>query len=262
MEGGGEQLAAPAPYPYTLPAAPFMSEDILFCVDIAAESRVEMKTLGSDGRPITRMDAIVQALTLFVNSKHTINPDHRFAFATLGRSFTWLRKEFNNDVVSATTAIRSLEAADSSYGHADLTQLFRIASSEAKVSQGQGRILRVVLIYYRSSTPPEHQYPVSPKLFTLDIIYLHDKPSPENCVQKVFDILVDALDHVSANEGYVFESSQSTLRVLLRYICLLLSHPNQRCPQDELDIPKPLIRKVPVLSDAAPSGESVPPSSR
>lgn len=55
-----------------------------------------------------------------------------------------LRKEFSNDVDSARAALHSLTAADSPYGIADLTQLFRIAAHEGKKSRAQGRHLRVV----------------------------------------------------------------------------------------------------------------------
>lgn len=119
-------------------------------------------------------------------------------------------------------------------------------------------ILFQILIYCRSSVRPHHQWPVSQKLFTMDVIYLHDKPGPENCPQKVYDALVDALEHVSENEGYIFESGQGLARVLFRQICTLLAHPVQRCVQDDLDIPKSLTRKVP--TDVTAGEESVPVS--
>jgi hypothetical protein len=34
------------------------------------------------------MDAIKQALLLFVHGKHTMCPDHRFAFGSLGETFS------------------------------------------------------------------------------------------------------------------------------------------------------------------------------
>ncbi|XP_020576770.1 uncharacterized protein LOC110022264 [Phalaenopsis equestris] len=244
----GSQAERSGP-PYSLPPYRLQSEDILFCIDIDAESSVEMKVTGAKGRPITRLDSIKQSLLLFVNSKLTINPDHRFAFAVLGLSVSWLRREFSNEVGAAMAAVQSLTAAASSYGSADLTQLFRIATQEAKNSRSQGRLLRVILIYCRSSVPPQHQWPLNQKLFTLDVIYLHDKPGPENCPQKVYDMLVDALDHVCEYEGYIFESGQGLSRVLLRQICILLSHPQQRCPQDDLDIPKSLEKKLPPPTD-------------
>ncbi|XVE70953.1 hypothetical protein DITRI_Ditri10aG0111000 [Diplodiscus trichospermus] len=223
---------------YSLKPTRINNEDIMFCVDVDAESLVEMKTAG-----VTRLDSIKQAILLFVNSKLSINPDHRFAFATLSKSASWLRKDFSSDVESTIAAVRALSATTVSSGQADLTNLFRLAAHEAKKSRSQNRILRVILIYCRSSVRPHHQWPVNQKLFTLDVMYLHDKPGPDNCPQAVYDALVDALEHVSEYEGYIHESGYGLPRTLFRFMSMLLSHPQQRCPQDDCDIPKPLTKK-------------------
>ncbi|KAI4337119.1 hypothetical protein L6164_015571 [Bauhinia variegata] len=241
---------------YELKAERKCNEDILFCIDVDPESLVEVKATGHNGQPITRLDAIKQAIILFVNAKLTISPEHRFAFAILHKSAVWLRKEFSNDVESAIAAVQGLSVTPSS-GQVDLTALFRAAAHEAKRSRMQNRILRVILIYCRSSVRPQHQWPVNQKSFTLDVMYLHDKPGPDNCPQEVYDTLVDALEHVSEYEGYIFESGQGLARVLFRYMCVLLSHPQQRCLQEHVDIPKSLTKKSPqaepmVIEDTAP----------
>ncbi|KAI4380876.1 hypothetical protein MLD38_007015 [Melastoma candidum] len=262
MEGveGDGSTASPAPPPYTLPPSRILSEDILFCIDVDAESTVELKTTGADGRPLTRLDSIKQGVLLFAHSKLSISPDHRFAFSTLSKSASWLRKEFSSDLESVNAALRGLSVTTPS-GQADLTLLFRMAAHEAKKSRAQNRIFRLVLVYCRSSTLPRHQWPVNQKLFTFDVIYLHDKPSPDNCPQEVYDVLVDAVEQVSEYEGYILESGQALSRVLFRLICMLLSHPQQRCSQDYLDIPKPLVRKTPSV-DSVPADEAVPISSQ
>ncbi|KAL0925214.1 hypothetical protein M5K25_003531 [Dendrobium thyrsiflorum] len=145
----GSQTERSGP-PYSLPPFRLQGEDILFCIDIDVESSVEMKVSGVKGRPITRLDSIKQSLLLFVNSKLIMNSDHRFAFAVLGQSVSWLRKDFSNEVGAAMGAVQSLTAAAaaaSSYGSADLTQLFRIATQEAKNSRAQGRLLRVASFF-------------------------------------------------------------------------------------------------------------------
>lgn len=77
---------------YSLQPSRINNEDILLCVDVDPQSLVEMKgATGPNGRPLTRLDAIKQAIILFVNAKLTINPDHRFAFATLSNSVSWVR---------------------------------------------------------------------------------------------------------------------------------------------------------------------------
>ncbi|KAL0739350.1 hypothetical protein Bca4012_015560 [Brassica carinata] len=265
IEGGASR--------YALKPSRISSEDILICVDVDAESMTEMKTTGTNGRPLTRMECVKQAVILFIHNKLSINPDHRFAFATLSKSAAWrmrceanglslvsalvllpfvafLKKDFTSDAASAVASLRGLSATKSS-GRADLTQLFRVAAQEAKSSRAQNRILRVILIYCRSSVRPTHEWPTKQKLFTLDVMYLHDKPSPDNCPQDVYDSLVDAVEHISEYEGYIFESGQGLARSVFKPMSILLSHPQQRCAQEDLDIPKSLAKKVPVVEAAS-----------
>ncbi|KAL4194484.1 hypothetical protein AMTRI_Chr05g68910 [Amborella trichopoda] len=106
-----------------------------------------------------------------------------------------------------------------------------------------------ILIYCRSSVVPEFHWSENQKLFTFDAMYLHEKPSRDNCPQKVYDALVDALERVSEYEGYIVESGVGLARVLFRHMCVLLSHPQQRCLQDDLDIPKSLTKKAPANAE-------------
>lgn len=75
---------------YALKPGRIKSEDILICIDVDAESMVEMKTTGTNGRPLIRMECVKQAIILFIHNKLSINPDHRFAFATLAKSAAWV----------------------------------------------------------------------------------------------------------------------------------------------------------------------------
>lgn len=111
-------------------------------------------------------------------------------------------------------------------------------------------------MYCRSSVQPRFQWAANQKLFTLDVIYLHDKPGPENCPQKVYDALVEALEQVTEYEGYIFESGQGLQRILFRHMCLLLSHPQQRCLQDDLGLPMALTKKLPA-TDSSPGEDAI-----
>ncbi|KAF8732895.1 hypothetical protein HU200_015244 [Digitaria exilis] len=271
---------------YSLPPVRRPEEDILFCVDVDLEALTEMKppaaasasgpspgsaSTGSPQQPagaggaarpaLRRLDAVKQALLLFVHGKRKICPGHRFAFASLGETVSMVKKDFSSDPGSAMEAVHSLAASGSRYETADLTPLFKIAYQEGKRAESQGRLLRVILIYCRSSTKPHHQWPVKPKNFTLDIFYLHDKPTADNCPQKVYDALVDALEHVSQYEGYILETSQGLARVIFREMCILLSHPMQRCIQDDLDIPKQVAKKT-LATEAAQNEDGTPVSSQ
>ncbi|RDX62888.1 BRISC and BRCA1-A complex member 1, partial [Mucuna pruriens] len=236
---------------YSLKPSRICNEDILFCIDVDPQCLVDMKgATGLNGRPLTRLDSIKQAIILFANAKLTINPEHRFAFATLSNTVSWVKKEFSSEIDSTIAAMRVLSAS-SSIGQPDLTALFRLAAHEAKKSRAQGRILRVILLYCRSSERPQHQWPVNQKLFTLDVMYLHDKPGPENCPQEIYDMLVEALEHVSEYEGYILESGQGLARVLFRHVLILLSHPQQRCIQEYVDLPKSIAKKAPQVEPMA-----------
>lgn len=118
-----------------------------------------------------------------------------------------------------------------------------------------------ILIYCRSSTKPQYQWTAAQKLFTLDVMYLHDKPGPENCPQAVYDALVDALETVSEHEGYILESGQGLTRVLFRQVCVLLSHPQQRVSQDFVDFPKSLTKKSSHTEPTAGTAEETVPVS-
>jgi hypothetical protein len=119
----------PAPVPaircYSLPPVRLPAEDILFCVDVDLEARAEMKSAaaaaassgststaspqptqpaGAGGAPaagprtvVRRMDAVRQALLLFVHSKLTMCPEHRFAFASLGETFSMVPRFPSSD---------------------------------------------------------------------------------------------------------------------------------------------------------------------
>ncbi|KAG8069658.1 hypothetical protein GUJ93_ZPchr0006g45253 [Zizania palustris] len=102
--GDSPSAAAPSPW-FSLQPSRLPLEDILFCVDVDLETHSEMKIAAPSApaptaaassagagataprpfRPLVkRMDAVKQALLLFVHSKLTMCPDHRFAFASLG----------------------------------------------------------------------------------------------------------------------------------------------------------------------------------
>lgn len=86
MQGGEEEVH---PLRYELRGMGHSPEDILFCVDADAEVSVEMK-VGTQGKGLCRLDAIKQAIILFVHSKLMANAHHRFAFATLRKSASWV----------------------------------------------------------------------------------------------------------------------------------------------------------------------------
>ncbi|KAJ4809701.1 BRISC and BRCA1-A complex member 1 [Rhynchospora pubera] len=241
--GGGATDASTAP-PYSLPPRLFMPEDILFCVDIGPESGRTMRVSGPKGNNVlTSLDAIKQALLLFAHAKLTMCMDDRFAFSYLGSSFSMV-KEFTNNIKSVAEVVRTLTAPDVLSEDVDITKLFEVANCEGNKSRALGRLFRVVLIYCRSSVWPQYKWPAKQKTFTMDVVYLHDKPGPDNCPQLVYDALGDAAEQVSEHVSYIFETGQGLTRILFRHMCILLVHPIQRCAQDDIDMPKPVVKRV------------------
>ncbi|XP_010447312.1 PREDICTED: uncharacterized protein LOC104729967 isoform X3 [Camelina sativa] len=228
------------------------SEDILICVDVDVESTVEMKTTYANGKPMNRLECVKLAITRFIHDKLATNPNHRFAFATLSKSAAWLKKEFTSNAESAAASLREMSATKAS-GPADLTLLFQEAAQQAKTSRAQNQSLRVILIYCRSSVIPTYDWPVNQKLFTLDILYLHDRPSPDNSPHDVYDSLVDAIKRVSKCEGYIFGSGHGLAQSFFKRMSTLLSHPSQRCAQ--ADLLKPPAKK-PAVSCDKPASDS------
>ncbi|KAH7414991.1 hypothetical protein KP509_14G022400 [Ceratopteris richardii] len=231
------------PLEYRLAQMGHCMEDIVICVDADAQIEADMKVAGANGRALSRLDAVKQAIFLFVHAKLAIQSLHKFAFAGMGEDFFWLQPNFTSNMDIINSSIRNLSSRGSFF-RCDLSSLFHTAASLAKRSQAQGRILRVVLIYSRSSTIPTYpsKWPQTHKSFTFDALYLHDKPTNENCPQQVYDALVEALERVSVYEGYIYENGSHYTRILFRQMSCLLAHPQQRCSQDDF-VPKDLSKK-------------------
>ncbi|KAJ9697245.1 hypothetical protein PVL29_009156 [Vitis rotundifolia] len=162
MEAQSSSSFANALYPSQL-----FNEDILPCINVIAELMAKMKATGSKGRLITRMYYLKQAILLFVHARLAVNSDHRFVFTAMGKTTSWLEREFNNESDSAITTLQVF------FAH------------------------------------PQHQWPVNPKFFTLDVVYFHDEPGPVNSPQKVYDAPMDSLERVTEQE----KPCQTSLRL-------------------------------------------------
>jgi hypothetical protein len=97
MQGGREhgelqglQPEEQAPLVYDMRGMGYSPEDILLCVDADAEVNAEMKA-GVGVKGLSRLDAVKQALVLFVHSKLLMHSQHRFAVATLRNNAVWVR---------------------------------------------------------------------------------------------------------------------------------------------------------------------------
>jgi hypothetical protein len=64
----------------------------------------------------------------------------------------------------------------------------------------------------------------------------------------VYDALVEALEKVNVDEGYIYENGTGLTRILFRQMCCLLAHPQQRCTQDDFEVPRD-ISKLAIAAD-------------
>ncbi|GBG70266.1 hypothetical protein CBR_g6395 [Chara braunii] len=239
-------------------------EDIVFCLDVDSEAEGDMKSSGSKNAQVsTRLSAIKQAVILFMYSKLDIDRRHRFAIATLADRASWHLRPFTSDVDYVVRAMRDISATRC-YDRCDLYSLFRLVYDERQHSMNAGHYLRLILIYCRSAVVPdmEGSWSRGSRHFMCDAIYLHDKPKPNNRPQQVFDALVEKIELVSNSDtAYIFESSNGLPRTLFKHMCLLLTHPLQRCVQEDLDTPRDLAKWDPTKgycnSGAGSSGRVV-----
>eukprot|EP00271_Cylindrocystis_brebissonii_P016325 TRINITY_DN39742_c0_g1_i1.p1 TRINITY_DN39742_c0_g1~~TRINITY_DN39742_c0_g1_i1.p1 ORF type:complete len:293 (+),score=45.79 TRINITY_DN39742_c0_g1_i1:482-1360(+) len=222
----------------------FSPEDIVLCTDIDAEIDSDMKTGGS----ASRLDAVKQAWMLFVHAKLQMDSRHRFALMTLGTQPMWLLRGFTNDFNAIYPAIQSLRSGGV-FSHCDLFALFRLVASEAQMSRAQGRSLRLVLLYSRSTVVPDWSVPPGatplPRCFSADVMYLHDRQAETNRAQDIYDTLVTSLESISVNHSFAFESGSGIARLLFRNMVSLLAHPQQRTEQEGLDTPRDITPLVP-----------------
>jgi hypothetical protein len=99
-------------------------------------------------------------------------------------------------------------------------------------SEDSNTLLRVILIYARSNCIPQCDPQRMTEFYTknplcyIDLVYLHEKPSEENCVQDIFD----TLGHIESKDSRSYEITRNYKRYLLA-MTELLGNPSQRSNQ-------------------------------
>eukprot|EP00268_Persea_americana_P064785 TRINITY_DN8566_c0_g1_i3.p1 TRINITY_DN8566_c0_g1~~TRINITY_DN8566_c0_g1_i3.p1 ORF type:complete len:188 (+),score=19.09 TRINITY_DN8566_c0_g1_i3:784-1347(+) len=91
----------------------------------------------------------------------------------------------------------------------------------------------------------DHCWREDRNLFPWDVIFLLDDLNVEYRRNNVYGALLDVVRDISKYGGYVIRCLHGLVHALLRHMCVLLLHPQQRCAQDEIDIPRSLAKKSP-----------------
>ena len=223
-----------------------VKERVLFVVDVHDEmdgmefvsKQASMQNMASY---MTRLDCAKRVISNFVVAKSGLNPGHEYALGVLGEDAA-LVLPLTSDPIAFHNALQALHT-QGNFKVADIGSVFGLASS-LPPGEPDG-VTRVILIYARSAIIPsvsDAYAPLRDSLFAsssffLDVLYLHEKPNPQNRPQEVFDKLTSA--EITSPESFFLEDSTNYRRLVL-HTTLLLAHPRQRQPYTHIS---PLQRK-------------------
>lgn len=222
--------------------ATYSPENIVFVVDLDAEVGAPLN--GSAGQ--SRLDALKEGLKSFIHIKSRLNPQHKIGLVTVRDGLEW-RCPLTTDASRLCTAVTGLYPSARPYPQFNLAWLSSLLDVQTVEEDWQrGVVTRYVLVYCRSNVIPECVLPPTveaaggcPSL-RLDLLYLHDKPvSGVNCPQRVYDELIKHMDEWGFQldfNPFIFEApaSKSAPQNLKKFMAYLLSHPLQRCHQEQL----------------------------
>ncbi|KAL6756679.1 hypothetical protein V8C86DRAFT_2642924 [Haematococcus lacustris] len=230
------------------------TETIVLCADL----HVEASAPAAPG--CSAFDAWRQTvIRLLVLPKKRVNPQHRFAIATL-REHAELVLHPTDNTAAVLAALDKLAPTGAAYTSFDLSSLVRVAhaaAAAAAASRVGGSVgseplevkealqgMRLVLWYCRSAVVPTwaSDPPRLPCGLCVDAIYSHDKEQQGvNCPQEVFCCLEEQLDGLAqgAPQAYILEARATNIRKFQQAMAHLLAHPRQR-PQQQQVVGRPL----------------------
>lgn len=225
-------MAAAGGAPNRGPAEKGLPEDILLCIDVCEEMGQPWDS--RDPQSQTRLSAIKQGLSSFVQRKSSFDRRHRFGVCLLVNDCL-LVQEFTSDQGMILATIDSLGVLEAR-PEFQFDQLFSCVEKLAPpVGAPSSSVLRVLLVYGRShAIPLISSLPTEllgrPLIF-LDALYVHKKASDEGVVcQDIYDFLMN-FDIDDNKPAYFFEVASSLTR-LHQHMMMLLAHPAQRDDQD------------------------------
>ncbi|KAJ3197479.1 hypothetical protein HK101_003177 [Irineochytrium annulatum] len=169
-----------------------LPERIVFCIDTSQEAD------SLSGHTQTKLAAIKEKLKKFIWQKRIANSQHEFAIATFTCTTFW-HCEFGMTSGQVMESVDSIEVSREEVSYWDVVSLHDAVSPYAPTPHNPKYFLRVILVYFRSAQLPTlspTKLPHNP-YFIIESVYLHDRPSPDNCVQEVYD----QLNEIDGNGG-------------------------------------------------------------
>jgi hypothetical protein len=190
------------------------------------------------------------AASTFVKMKSAMDARHEFALvAVCGDCPVWLC-DFTRDASAFSDKVAALQADhQASNAQFDLTSVLQLVHTngvasalEPEIKEHLGHspsfVLRLVLVYGQSATVPllDSNCPIVADLmaarhFFLDAVFVHDKPTLDNCPQEIFDFLTSELQTVNHSLSLFVETSVE--RKIGQLVMSLISHPLLRLSQSD-----------------------------
>ncbi|RDD44414.1 BRISC and BRCA1-A complex member 1 [Trichoplax sp. H2] len=207
-------------------------EKIVLCMDLSNEMNTTF--FKSKGSSMTALQLAKKMIDIFVNSKHIMNPLHRFAVIAMYDQANWMC-DFTSNPETINSVLHHTKPDD--VHEFDMTSLFQILDENLNI-EGENAapcyVVRIILIYGRSICKPHlSNQEVFQKLlrnhrFFLDFLYIHDIPTEENNCQLIYETLCNLVK----SNSYLLDVTKNTV-FLFDNMAKLLAHPMQRCLQDE-----------------------------
>jgi len=212
---------------------PHRKERIIFCIDLNQEMENTVLKGKIEG---PRIEWLKTLLCRFFQMKNFIDPRHEFAIICLTDVAVWYM-DFTNDYPKFMKFVRDLTTIQENWPSFDVESLFKLLEERNLKPTGSDHLLRIIFIYGRSSVIPSvnkselvKSYLQDPN-FAFDALYLHEKSSPENKIQQVYNEIVSM--ELEEQNFYFYETSKSSKR-LTSAMFQLLAQPGQR-PMQSID---------------------------
>ncbi|KAI8897698.1 hypothetical protein BC833DRAFT_592787 [Globomyces pollinis-pini] len=169
---------------------------------------------------------MIKLLSRFVVQKLALNINQQIGIVLLSTETIW-HLSYTNDLQKILSHIKEinnqvLQTTDIPWNPKSLIESILPIDEEC--------IMRVIFIYSRSYCIPDETESLMKSHFTqypnffLDLLYLHEKPTATNNVQKVFD----SLGYMESKASRSYENSKPKSQRLLLMWTELLGHPIHR----------------------------------
>lgn len=250
VKEGKESLSASGPSGtsrksniHSLPRIPRVAvqEKIIICIENSQGKGLEytFSDLEENSKEPNSHAIRNEALRIMMLNKLALAKDTEFAIASVEPGkFKWLLQPTSNlNRLSKSLGENKSVFSNEDISHFDITSIFSSVLKKFDIPENNSvtvippsHIIRVIFVYNNSFLVPQVntkepsylKFITSPYCF-LDILYLHEKQSDFNNVDKIYQ----EFGKIGSSSSYLLESSRDVTKVFNNTV-KLLAHPNQR----------------------------------